>query len=318
MRAVVGVTDNDWATFLRADDRITEANFWVPSGRAFRGLQPGEPFLFKTKSPTNRLVGGGYFDRFWELPVSEAWATWGIGNGVAAEADLSSKIQSYRSRSQRPFEPDPYIGCIILRNLFFAEPGGDFGPPPDWSPEIVTSKSYDLDSVAGQYVRFAWETMRADPRLDAIYDSDIRLSLVTEDGERYGTEYLTRARLGQGSFRLAVLDAYEDRCAVTGSRIRPALHAAHIRPYASGGLHAIANGLALRSDIHTLFDRGYVGVDGDYQLRVSPRLREDFGNGVDLYAMQERGDLIRLPQASADRPDPAALEWHLEHCFKSA
>ena len=49
MRAVIGVTDNDWAAYLRDRPYITEANFWTPSPRgSFRALSPGEPFLFKT------------------------------------------------------------------------------------------------------------------------------------------------------------------------------------------------------------------------------------------------------------------------------
>lgn len=51
MRIVVGVTDNRWAAFLRDHDDVTEANFWQPSLHGFKGLSPGEPFLFKTKDP---------------------------------------------------------------------------------------------------------------------------------------------------------------------------------------------------------------------------------------------------------------------------
>jgi putative restriction endonuclease len=36
------------------------------------------------------------------------------------------------------------------------------------------------------------------------------------------------------------------------------LDAAHIKPYSEGGEHAVENGLLLRTDIHKLFDLGYV------------------------------------------------------------
>ena len=39
-------------------------------------------------------------------------------------------------------------------------------------------------------------------------------------------------------------------------RIRPVLQAAHIRPLPAGGEHRLDNGLLLRSDVHTLYDRG--------------------------------------------------------------
>jgi len=44
------------------------------------------------------------------------------------------------------------------------------------------------------------------------------------------------------------------------------LEAAHIRPYTSGGEHALANGLLLRADLHRLFDKGFV--------TVTPRFRQ--------------------------------------------
>lgn len=84
--------------------------------------------------------------------------------------------------------------------------------------------------------------------------------------ERYGASFLTRSRLGQASFRLRIEDAYQGRCAITGSRIRSALQAAHIRPYAEGDKHLLPNGLLLRSDIHTLFDHGYLSITPDYRL----------------------------------------------------
>ena len=40
-------------------------------------------------------------------------------------------------------------------------------------------------------------------------------------------------RLGQQAFKAVVADAYQWRCAITGSKIRPALQAAHILPVGS-------------------------------------------------------------------------------------
>jgi len=86
MRVVVGVTDNRWARHLRDRPDLTEANFWQPSPHGFKALSPGEPFLFKTKDPKKfrdvdipgyALVGGGFFDEYVELRVSEAWTIWG-------------------------------------------------------------------------------------------------------------------------------------------------------------------------------------------------------------------------------------------------
>jgi putative restriction endonuclease len=110
-----------------------------------------------------------------------------------------------------------------------------------------------------------------------------------------------------------VTDAYERRCVVTGERTLPVLEAAHIRPYAQSGPHEVSNGLLLRSDLHTLFDRGYVTVRPDKRFRVSRRIREDFENGRDYYALD--GHEIRLPAAPHAPPSSELLEWHSDTIF---
>jgi hypothetical protein len=53
--------------------------------------------------------------------------------------------------------------------------------------------------------------------------------------------------------------------------------ASHIKPYAQQGPHEVKNGLLLRQDIHTLFDRGYLTITNDYHIEVSRRIKEDYG-----------------------------------------
>src|SRR6202012_4921520 len=95
----------------------------------------------------------------------------------------------------------------------------------------------------------------------------------------YGDPILLRPRLGQGAFRVLVTDYYARRCAVSGERTLPALDAAHIRPFASGGLHRVSNGVLLRRDIHSLFDLGYVTISPDFKFEVSRKIREEYENG---------------------------------------
>jgi putative restriction endonuclease len=124
-----------------------------------------------------------------------------------------------------------------------------------------------------------------------------------------------RPRVGQGVFRLAVTDAYGRACAVTNEHSLPALEAAHIRPYGEGGEHDIRNGLLLRSDLHRLFDRGYVTVTPEHRLEVSRRLKDDFSNGKSYYPLQ--GQAIALPTQSTVWPDPELLRWHNDSVFRA-
>jgi len=50
-----------------------------------------------------------------------------------------------------------------------------------------------------------------------------------------------------------------------------------------GGEHRVDNGWQRpRSDVHTLFDAGYLGVDPQHRLHVSRQLRQEFGNGEEF------------------------------------
>jgi putative restriction endonuclease len=80
------------------------------------------------------------------------------------------------------------------------------------------------------------------------------------------------------------------------------------------GPHANTNGLLLRRDFHTLFDRGYITVDKSLAVEVSHRIKEDFGNGKEYYAHHGR-KLIILPERREHMPDPRYLEWHNENVY---
>lgn len=104
----------------------------------------------------------------------------------------------------------------------------------------------------------------------------------------FGDPRTYRPRLSQGTFRVLVTDSYQRRCAVTGEKALPVLDAAHIRPIAEGGEHRLDNGLLLRTDVHRLYDKGYVTVTSDGRFLVSRRLKTDFDNGEPYMPFHER------------------------------
>ena len=308
MRGYVGVTDGDWYRFLAARPELTEVNFWQPSGsRGFNVLQPGEPFLFKTHYPHNRVVGGGFFSGFARLPLSEAWEFLGPANGVTSIQEMRQRVGRYRSAPIGPDE-DPIIGSIFIRDVAFFGPDRVLEAPPAFAPNVVQGKSYDLHEEPG--FSYFEEALR---RLLYRGASSEVHQVWSRPGPTYGDPHLVRGRLGQRSFQAVVLEAYHRRCAITGERIRPVLQAAHIKPLPKGGQHRLDNGLLLRSDVHTLFDRGYLGIDPKFRLVVSPRLREEFNNGEEFYARS--GERIELPDRRGDRPSGEYLEWHLDEVF---
>lgn len=248
MRFWVGVTDKKWFDFLRAR-APDEVNFWQPSPTPLATfLEPGVPFLFKLHSPNDFVVGGGFFLRFSNLPARLAWEAFGDKNGVPDYAALKRRVEQYR---KAPVMGDPEIGCNILNAPFFFDDDRWIPVPADWAKNIVRGKTYDTSENNGLKL---WN--QVEERLNPLSEIANQVNAAT----RYGAEYLARARLGQGAFRILVTDAYQRRCAVTGERTLPVLEAAHIKPYAESGPNMISNGLLLRSDLHTLFDHGYLTV----------------------------------------------------------
>jgi putative restriction endonuclease len=172
-------------------------------------------------------------------------------------------------------------------------------------------KTYSTDEPAGSML---WETACSRLQAGTSYNASFPQPGASDlPQEHWGKPPLIRPRLGQGAFRIVVTDNYDRRCAVTNERTLPALDAAHIRPYADEGQHEPSNGLLLRRDIHSLFDRGYVTVTPFGHFEVSRRIRDEFENGRDYYAMHGRA--IRVPTRSDLRPDPNALKWHNENRF---
>ncbi len=304
---VIAVTDWNWFEMLRQQQSLSEVNFWSPSPVNFRALQPGELFLFKLHAPHNMIVGGGIFTYANVLPCSLAWEAFQEANGAQSEEEMREQILSYR-RVDADDKSNFEIGCRILTQpFFFDEPDWipDWIPVPrSWSPNIVSLKTYSTSDDDGLLV---WKAVS--DRLKQQKFSDM-----VENQIRFGKPVLIQPRLGQGAFRVLVTDAYQRRCAVTQERTLPALEAAHIRPYRKGGAHEARNGLLLRRDIHKLFDTGYMTITPKFHIEVSHRIKEEFHNGRDYYALH--GHLIDVPKTAAQQPDPIVLSWHNENCFR--
>jgi putative restriction endonuclease len=182
-----------------------------------------------------------------------------------------------------------------------------------WPGPTVPGKTYDLESSEGLRI---WQDCLARVRGDALL-SGASEDVAPEAGDaaRFGAPQIVLPRLGQGTFRVAVTQAY-GACAITGEHSLPVLEAAHVQPFARGGAHEVRNGLLFRTDIHRLFDRGYVTVTPELKFEVSRRLKEEFDNGRTYYDLH--GHRIVVPNRPEDRPDPALLRWHNEQVFEKS
>jgi putative restriction endonuclease len=307
-KGYIGLTDPDWYKFLSDHPRVDEVNFWQPHGnRIFRAVNPNEPFFFKLRAPYKKIAGFGFFERYEILPPWLAWESFGEMNGALDFDSMVDRIIRLRGEGE-PRASDFKIGCVMIKAPLFFSPEEWVDPPVDWAKTgIQQGKTYPMDTGEGRRV-FLDCIERA--KTSAHYWNVDRIA---EDSPRYGSPVLVAPRLGQGLFSLAVRDAYQGACAVTGEHSAPVLEAAHIMPYSRGGRHVVENGILLRSDLHRLYDRGYVTVTSEYEFHVGERLRREFNNGRSYYGLE--GKRIQLPKQAESLPNREHLEWHKNEVF---
>ncbi len=131
-----------------------------------------------------------------------------------------------------------------------------------------------------------------------IFDPSIQLD------ERTRTLATVVQRQGQPEFRSRLIAAYEGRCAVTGCDAVEALEAAHIHPYLGQHTNVVTNGLLLRADIHTLFDKGLLAIDDESMTVVlHPSLMSTVYREFD-------GKSLRIPRQDDCQPKRDFLRHH--------
>lgn len=120
------------------------------------------------------------------------------------------------------------------------------------------------------------------------------------------------------AFRRVVLNAYEERCAISGLKLingggRAEVDAAHIRPVEANGPDSVTNGIALSGTAHWMFDRGLISLSDDLRILISRQANDP--EAVRAF-VNSSGQAIG-PTQKRDRPHPRFLEWHRDNCFKS-
>lgn len=147
---------------------------------------------------------------------------------------------------------------------------------------------------------------------DAHYLGEV-LEAVAEGGEEARREYITvttRQRIHQRSFRLRVLRAYRERCALCQLQHQQLLDAAHIMPDADPlGAPVVPNGLALCKLHHAAFDQNLIGIRPDLVVQVRQDILDEEDGPMLIHGLQgfhERRILV--PRRAEERPQTQLLE----------
>ena len=114
---------------------------------------------------------------------------------------------------------------------------------------------------------------------------------------------------------------YEHSCAISGFKLLTdsglsLLDACHIIPFSHQKDDRVSNGFALCPNLHRAFDRGWLGIDQDFRVIVSPRFVEHEAHPYSLRSLAGRP--LRLPFGGQRYyPSPANFEWHRRHIFEA-
>lgn len=181
---------------------------------------------------------------------------------------------------------------------------------PQSQKEFLPTKTFEVQKMVKKLV----ETPRPDNYTP--FNRDQKVVKITR-------ESAIRIR----SFRQAVIEAYDFRCAFCGLKINSPntlvweVEAAHIVPHSEKGKDDIMNGIALCRLHHWAFDFGWFTVENDFTIRVSSKINSlpsDYGkmNDYDFIRISSSQKAkINLPKRKDIYPHVSAITWHRENKF---
>jgi hypothetical protein len=202
------------------------------------------------------------------------------------------------------------IGGRLLKLRDEKKFDGPLRPPDaDLAATITLDRSRQGQTVAIGTSAFGETTIAAEsePRI-AEMASERAVEPLSDDPEvqieRAHRLAKVLARPEQVQFRTQLLVAYDSTCAISGCDVPEALDAAHIQPFYEGGPDTLENGLLLRADLHSLFDRNLIAIDHERMVVIiSPSLRESEYKDLE-------GREFQLPSSPAVQPSSTRLHAH--------
>jgi putative restriction endonuclease len=129
------------------------------------------------------------------------------------------------------------------------------------------------------------------------------------DGRRRYATVLAKRRIHQEGFRLRVLRAYRECCAICRLRHAELLEAAHILPDGHPkGLPVVPNGIALCALHHAAFDRHFLGIDPECGVHLRKDILDEADGPMLQYGLQGfHGKKLWVPRSQDLKPNPDFL-----------
>jgi hypothetical protein len=167
----------------------------------------------------------------------------------------------------------------------------------------------DMDEL----VRLLYRTARLAVSLAALtYSVRVQDALNQTGIDTTEVQRLVKQRIGQDTFREALMDYWVGACAVTGIALPDILRASHAKPWADCESDEerldVFNGFLLCANLDALFDRGLITFDDAGYLMCSSRLSPEHRRGLHL----SEGLKLRWITSS----HIPYLVWHRERVFR--
>jgi putative restriction endonuclease len=222
------------------------------------------------------------------------------------DAEGPDGLLRYKYRGQDPSHPEN----VALRTAF------EYALPLIWF----------VAAAPGEYVPVypIWIVGDEPDTLQFVVAFDVAQRLVPvgsvgDEGQRRYVESLTHLRLHQPIFRVKVLRAYANQCAMCRLRYPSLLEAAHILPDGHPrGMPVVPNGLSLCKMHHAAYDENLLGVRPDLIVEVRSDVRKEVDGPMLVHGLQEMAGVRLLrPRSRAAQPDPERLEVRYEEFLRA-
>lgn len=199
---------------------------------------------------------------------------------------------------------------------------------PEITKKNLSGMSHGSKLDAEIYAEFAedWETLsleaekilanRIGTPVERMLGIEDELSILPPGRNR---DIQMKQRVGQYFFRMTVINAYSNKCCVTGIEESKLLIASHIKPWSVSDEKTERtnpqNGLCLNALHDKAFDKGLITINGDYEIIISSKLKKTtMDEDTKDWLMKYDHRRIMLPDKFL--PDIKFIEYHNDMIFQ--
>ena len=267
--------------------------------------------------------------------AGERWSLGSLQNGIYRPRRFSGPAAlTLLTAAQQPGQPAPYEDDIdpASGTILYHYRAGSIDQPDNRALRAAFTEQvaliYFMGVAPGQLVVVAPVYVTGDDPAARAVTLEIGVPLADTtpaglisppDVRAYALRDV-RVRLHQQRFRINVLRAYRERCAICSLKEAALVQAAHITEDSSReGIAAVVNGIALCAIHHLAYDRNVLGIDPEGVVHIAARLLNETDGPMLKTGLQGfHGKVITVPHRASQRPDPARLQTRFERFIAAA